>query len=38
MATIRGIMGREIRDSRGNATVDAEEYLEEGGVGRAGDA
>ncbi len=36
MATIIGLYGREILDSRGNPTVEVEVYLEDGSMGRAG--
>ena len=35
MASIIGIHGREILDSRGNPTVEVEVYLEDGSMGRA---
>ena len=35
MATISRIIGREILDSRGNPTVEADVYLESGVMGRA---
>ncbi|WP_100642268.1 phosphopyruvate hydratase [Alteromonas facilis] len=35
MATISRIIGREILDSRGNPTVEADVYLESGAMGRA---
>jgi enolase len=35
MSIIADIIGREILDSRGNPTVEAEVYLEDGAVGRA---
>ena len=35
MSTIVGIHGREILDSRGNPTVEAEVFLEDGSFGRA---
>ena len=35
MATISRIIGREVLDSRGNPTVEADVYLESGGMGRA---
>ncbi|MCL2010812.1 MAG: phosphopyruvate hydratase [Synergistaceae bacterium] len=35
MSTIIGIRGREILDSRGNPTVEAEAFLEDGSFGRA---
>jgi enolase len=36
MITIKAVRGREILDSRGNPTVEAEVWLENGGHGRAG--
>ena len=35
MSFIEDIIGREILDSRGNPTVEAEVYLEDGAMGRA---
>ena len=35
MATIVGIHGREILDSRGNPTVEVDVFLEDGSFGRA---
>ena len=35
MAKIAGIVGREILDSRGNPTVEADVILEDGSMGRA---
>jgi enolase len=35
MANISRIVGREILDSRGNPTVEADVYLESGAMGRA---
>jgi len=35
MTTILQVIGREILDSRGNPTVEAEVYLESGAMGRA---
>jgi enolase len=36
MIKIKDIRGREILDSRGNPTVEADVYLEDGSMGRAG--
>src|SRR5258707_11792046 len=35
MTNIAGIIGREILDSRGNPTVEAEVFLSDGNLGRA---
>ena len=35
MATISRIVGREVMDSRGNPTVEADVYLDNGAMGRA---
>ena len=35
MATISRIIGREVMDSRGNPTVEADVYLDTGAMGRA---
>ena len=38
MSAIEIVVGRQILDSRGNPTVEAEVHLESGAFGRAGNA